>query len=206
MINKKNYSDMMNEIHVPSEVLGKVINMKKETKFISKKKLLRNIATAAAAIGAVFVASNAVCYAASGKTWVESVIVYINGEPTEQEITYTQNGDYVEGSMTFDVDDNNSFQIDFGVSEDAVDNDANKDFSFEAKEYPSGKESYLEDRDGKLYLVIPEVKEIDITGELDDGLCEGEFVIDELIKYTYTITGTEEEYSINISMDAVSVE
>lgn len=206
MIDKKKYSDMMNEIHVPSEVLGKVINMKKETKFINKKKLLRNLAATAAAIGAVFVASNGICYAASGKTWVESVIVYINGEPTEQEITYTQNGDYVEGSMSFDVDDDSSFQIDFGVSEDAVDNDANKEFSYDVKEYPSGNGSYLETRDGKLYLVIPEVKTIDITGELDDGICEGEFVIDESIKYTYTITGTTEEYNIDISMDAVSVE
>lgn len=206
MINKKNYSDMMNEIHVPLEVLGKVINMKKETKFISKKKLLRNIATTAAALGAVFVASNAVCYAASGKTWVESVIVYINGEATEQDITYTQECDKITGSMSFDVGDDDSFQIDFITSEDALQNGTSGDFSVDVKKYPTARESYLETKDGKLYLIVPGFKEIDITGELDDGLCEGEFVIDDTVTYKYSIKGNTDEYTIDFSVEGQTIE
>lgn len=197
MTEKEKYSNMMNEIHVPSEVLGKVMNMKSETKTLNHKKLMHNLATAAAAMAVCFVASNGICYAASGQTWVETVKIYINGEETEQEIQYEQDGDKLSGTMTFDVDpdsEKGEFSISSEISEDGEVTDT---INYNTDNYGIAPEAALETRGDALYFVIPDTFETDITEDFSDGSCEGSFTLDGTT-YQYTITGDEQEYNIQI--------
>lgn len=196
MIEKEKYSAMMDEIHVPSEVLGKVMNMKSETKTLNRTRMMHNIATIAAVLAVCFVASNGICYAASGKTWVETVKIYINGEETEQEIYYEEDGDKVSGTMTFDVDENESMNVSITTDLDA-DGNISDTITADTGGSDSMDEVSLESKGGKLYLIISNTTEIDITDDFSDGLCEGSFTLNETT-YWYKITGNELEYSIDL--------
>lgn len=81
------YCDAMNMIHASETLLRKVKTMNQERK--EKKFKLRKFAYVAAAALAVFVSSNAIVYAASGGTWVEKVLVKINGVETEVDAEHS---------------------------------------------------------------------------------------------------------------------
>lgn len=103
MTNKERYQKMENEIHVPSEVLGKVMNMKNNN--LKKRNILKCAVSIAASFAAVFIVTNGICYAATGDTWVEKATVYINGEPKEVDIQYQQDEDGTTGTVTLDLGD-----------------------------------------------------------------------------------------------------
>ena len=87
MNNKEFVRGVYDEIHAPEELFGKVMDMnKKESK---KKNILRYVAGVAATLGVAMVASNGICYAATGETWIEKAIVYINGEVRTKRITFS---------------------------------------------------------------------------------------------------------------------
>ncbi len=83
---KQEYCDAMDKIHAPEYLQGKVRAMNRQSKVKSFK--LRKLAYVAAALGILFVSSNAVTYAATGSTWVEKAIVIINGEEQEVDVEY----------------------------------------------------------------------------------------------------------------------
>ncbi|MBQ6695508.1 MAG: hypothetical protein IJN16_02265 [Lachnospiraceae bacterium] len=74
---------------------------------MSKNKVWTKGIAVAAAIAVCFVGSNSICYAATGETWVEKMMVYFNGEAVEMDVEVTDlgNGDY---SYTMEVPDNSS--------------------------------------------------------------------------------------------------
>ncbi len=120
MNNKQFYKDTFDQIHVPNELLGKVkeIDMKKNRVDFKK------VAIAFAAALFVLVGSNAVSYAATGDTWVEKVIVLINGEEVEIDAQFEHFEDEnCEGtSMTIDVDeyiDENGGSVQFEIIDEA---------------------------------------------------------------------------------------
>lgn len=95
---KMDYRETFAEIHAPEALARKVSNM---TKFDAKTKIsfTKRFAVAAAAFAILFAGSNGVAYAATGSTWVESVVVYFNGfgydaevggEAGEDAVTYTE--------------------------------------------------------------------------------------------------------------------
>ena len=91
MKNRESVKRLYDEIHAPDALFGKVMEMDK------KQSKVRNIVKyamgTAAALALAFVTSNGICYAATGQTWVSKAIVYINGEATEQELEWHQEGD-----------------------------------------------------------------------------------------------------------------
>lgn len=113
--NKKDYCDAMNKIHAPEHLQGKVRAMNRQSKMKSFK--LRKFAYVAAALGFVFVSTNAVTYAATGSTWVQKVIVTINGE--EQEVDaeyfdYTRDGTEYKGIVLHvDEDEVSSVAVEY---------------------------------------------------------------------------------------------
>lgn len=116
MTNKERYQNMENEIHVPSEALGKVMSMKKEN--FKKKSVVKFAVSAAAAFAAVFVVSNGICYAATGNTWVEKATVYVNGEAKEVDIHYTKDENGTTGTMKLDVEESDGTNIEIAYEMD----------------------------------------------------------------------------------------
>lgn len=96
MKNEKWYKETFDKVHVPEELLGKVMNMENQTEKKAKRRWRYAMGALAAAFG-LFVASNAVCYAATGETWVSKITFYLNGEKYERDITWQE---YKDGEFT----------------------------------------------------------------------------------------------------------
>lgn len=187
MKNKEYYQSVFDEVHVPQEVLGKVMDMGMEEKKLRKKKVWKNAMTTVAALAICFVASNGICYAATGSTWTEKVLLYINGEPTQQEITWQQDGDVTYAEMEVEVDEAGEVVV---YHEETVPGDEETSY-----EYMTLVTEVVEE-DGKIYLVINGEK-TDITEDFADGSCSGTVEMDGVV-ITYQVDGNANEYSIVI--------
>lgn len=203
MKNKEYYQSTFDEVHVPEAVLGKVKGMKMEEKKIQKKSKLRYAAAIAAAFGLCIVASNGICYAATGNTWVEKVILHINGEAVEQDITWHQDGDLVYGEFEYETDGEEPAVIEFydaeasvldGTGYGFIAGKASEDETMENSESDFHTEILQENE--RIYLVIGDSK-IDITEDFADGECSGSFEF-KGVTFDYEVTGTVDEYSVNV--------
>lgn len=82
---KMDYKATFTEIHAPEALARKVKNMTKSNKN-PKVSFMKRFAVAAAAFAVLFAGSNGVAYAATGNTWIESVVVYFNGSGYDAEL------------------------------------------------------------------------------------------------------------------------
>lgn len=82
---KIDYKDTFAEIHAPEALARKVSNMTK-VDVKTKTSFMKRFAVAAAAFAILFAGSNGVVYAATGSTWIESVVVYFNGSGYDAEV------------------------------------------------------------------------------------------------------------------------
>ena len=101
--------NMYDEIHAPEALLGKVMEMKKEE--FKGRMMVKYIAAAVLALVVTVVASNGICYAATGETWIGKMKVWINGVETEQEVTWQQDGDVLYGVMEMEVEEGEPFEM-----------------------------------------------------------------------------------------------
>ncbi len=188
MNNSKYIRGAFDEIHAPNALLRKVKTMnKKEAK---KNYGLKYAITALAGFAFVFVASNSICYAATGETLVEKAYVYINGEAYEADIEWSQDGDTLVGQVSYDVSDGEevSIQMTNEITPDSTYED-NSDFTYS---YDSTYE--LIEEDGKIYLVVNDNK-VDITEDFSDGEASGTIKCnDETVNFV--VSGTIDEYEI----------
>ena len=107
------------EIHAPEALLGKVTEMKKEE--FKGRMMVKYIAAAVLALAITVVASNGICYAATGETWIGKLKVYINGEETEQEVTWHQEGDVLYGTVEMEVEEGEPFTMEIVTEEEEAD-------------------------------------------------------------------------------------
>ena len=90
------------QIHAPEALLGKVMEMKKDTfKFRNGVKFA---IAAMAALVLTFVASNGICYAATGQTWISKIKVNINGNEFTPDITWKEEDGHIGGSFKMKLD------------------------------------------------------------------------------------------------------
>lgn len=111
MNNKEKVKRVYDEIHASDALFRKVVNMnKKETKFRS---VMKYAVTAVAGVLTMFIASNGVCYAATGESLVSKISFYINGEEQDVDVTWHQDetGVYGEFETTVEEDDEVYFEI-----------------------------------------------------------------------------------------------
>lgn len=198
MNNREFYKETMDEVHIPEAVLRKVRNMKMEQKMMKKRETLRYAASVLAVLAICFAASNGICYAATGNTWVGKITMYVNGEKVEKDITLykDENGNVIHGEIEAE-EGAESLEVILpeGASEAAYD-EADNSISFGNSNM--GKEYRLISEEGKNYLVISDnLLKIDITEDFADGKCSGSFEWEGVI-YQYEITGDMEEYDIDI--------
>ena len=190
MNNKEFYTDTFNEIHVPAAVLGRVRDMKMEREAIKRQSKLRYAVSAVAVLAVCLIASNGICYAATGDTWIQKVSFYVNGEKQELDVTMHKEGDTVVGEVTREVDEGEEAYV---VTTDNIGSDE------EIVVESAIKDSSLISEGDKVYLVIGDnLKKIDITEDFADGKCSGSFELEGLT-YNYEVTGTVEESSISLN-------
>lgn len=80
-------------------LLGKVMDLQMEKREFKTRNMVK-AAVCAIALGlGLFGAGNGICYAATGESLVTKIKVVINGEETQQDIQWTQNGDVFHGEM-----------------------------------------------------------------------------------------------------------
>lgn len=95
MKEQEKYRQMMNEIHVSETTLRKVMEMDMSKKMFNKKNMMKKLGTIAAALTVCIAASNGICYAATGHSWMTKAIIYINGEPSEVEFEEQEDGSLI---------------------------------------------------------------------------------------------------------------
>ena len=196
MRNSEYYKKAYDEVHAPAALLGKVMDMKKERKEIKKKNTVKKWLTAAAAMAFCFVASNGICYAATGKTWVQKVTVYLDGQPCEQEVTFHQEGDVLIGELEVSDAENHEYAViefidDVGNSTEYI------------SEMDVTMRTELVQENGRIWLVIngDNASRVDITEDFADGSASGIYAGFEDWPLRYTVTGTVEEYSVELACE-----
>ena len=88
---------------------------KKDFKF---RNAVKFVAMAAAALAITVVASNGICYAATGETWIGKMKVLINGVETEQEVTWEQQEDMLVGTIEMEVEEGEPFEMEIVTEEE----------------------------------------------------------------------------------------
>ncbi len=210
MENKKWYQETFDQVHVPDKLLGKVMDMENQTK---AKKGWRYAMGALGTAFALFVASNGICYAATGETWVSRVTIYFNGGSIEKDVTWQDNGDGTFlGTVEMDSDEETGLVM---FTHD-VDMTNNGTYSFEEDGMTAdGNAEYVssvidcvveEDEDGSVWVRVREdgvcKAETDITADLADGFAEGELPCGDGFAYHYQVTQTEAgEYELMLSAE-----
>lgn len=190
MNNKEFYTDTFNEVHVSATVLGKVRDMKMEKTTIKRQNKLRYAASVVAILAVCLIASNGICYAATGDTWIQKVTFYVNGEKQELDMTMHKEGDTLVGEVTREIEGKESYMI--ITSSDASESDQVMITD------SANKETSLVSEADKIYLVIGgNLKRIDITEDFADGKCSGTVEL-EGVTYNYEVTGTLEDNSIRL--------
>jgi len=106
------------EIHAPEALLGKVMEMKKDE---FKGRMMVKYIAAVLALVITVVASNGICYAATGETWIGKMKVWINGVETEQEVTWQQDGDVLYGVMEMEVEEGEPFEMEIATDAGVTD-------------------------------------------------------------------------------------
>ena len=106
---KDKIRQVYDEIHAPEALLGKVMEMKKDE--FKGRRVVKYIAAAVLALAIMVAASNGICYAATGETWIGKMKVWINGVETEQDVTWQQDGDTLVGIMEMEVEEGEPFEM-----------------------------------------------------------------------------------------------
>lgn len=225
MKNEELYRETFDEVHIPQALLGKVRNMDMEKKKITRRSKLRYAVAALGIMAAVFFASNGICYAATGSTWVGKVTFTINGKKMEKNMTWTkkddgtlvgqakisgQNGE--DETHTFIIDEysagKNGEPTEMPDIEIVTDKDAasvtrkenGASVEGEAATGVSVDDVVLEQEDGRVYLVAKEGGQVmakeDITEDFADGTASGQIIWGG-VTYQYHVSGTVEEYDID---------
>lgn len=87
MKNREYVRKAYDEIHAPEALFEKIMDRKKEN---NMRNVLKYAVVTFGVFALTFVTSNAVCYAATGETWIKKAIIYINGEERETDMTWNR--------------------------------------------------------------------------------------------------------------------
>lgn len=207
MKNRGSVKSLYDEIHAPDALFGKVMEMdKKQSK---ARNVIKYVMGTAAALVLAFVTSNGICYAATGETWVSKAIVYINGEATEQELEWHQEGDLLYSTIEVPVEEGDEARVEVysfvtdseqPVEQMMIMSDSTLEKAVDEGVITGTENAPLAEllqEQGKVYLVTQEEK-IDITEDFRDGEASGTFACGTLY-LTYKVTGTVEEHEITVS-------
>lgn len=187
MTNKEKYQQAFSVLRSSREIEMEDLKMNKNI-------VLKRVVATAAAVALCFGASNGICYAATGATWVEKMVVIFNGQEVEKPVQVTSlgNGDF---SYTMPVSgETGSMQMTIVTDEEGLDATPVIVSSDESVVVPEDTPMVAMEDDGKIYFKYGEAK-VDITEDFADGEASGTFLYKEL-KYEFMVEGTVEINSI----------
>lgn len=107
MKNREKVERVYSEIHAPEALVWKVMDMSKtmETKKFKTRNVVKYAVCTLAIMAMTFMASNGICYAATGESLVTKIKVTINGEEKQEDINWTKEGDTYQGTVTIPGED-----------------------------------------------------------------------------------------------------
>lgn len=121
MKNHENFKQIYDQVHAPEGLYGKVMDLQMEKKEFKTRNLVK-VGVCALALGlGLFGAGNGICYAATGESLVTKVRVVINGEETQQDVEWRQQGDAYQGEVVIPSEDGSSVTV-LTVSDDIPEN------------------------------------------------------------------------------------
>lgn len=197
MSNKSYYKGTFDEVHIPKALLGKVVNMDMDKTKKRKTNKLRVALASVAAFALCMIVSNGICFAATGETWVSKVIMTINGEEVEQEVTWHQEGDVIIGELEYELEnEEDEISITMQGQYDMEMELSNNEDNIKAEIYDSGDyiSAEVDTEAGKTYFSVGECK-IDITDDIVDGKASGELDYDGK-RFGYEVTQNGDDYEI----------
>lgn len=165
---------------------------------MNKNIVLKRIVATAAAVVLCFGASNGICYAATGATWVEKMVVIFNGQKIEKPVQITDlgNGNF---SYTMPVADENGYtQMTIVTDEEGLDATPVIVSSDEGEVLPEDNPMLSVEDDGKIFIQYGEAK-VDITEDFADGEASGILNYHDL-EYKFLVEGTVEVNSITLRL------
>lgn len=102
MKEEENVKKVYDQIHAPEALLGKVMEMKKDT--FRFRNAVKYAFVVAAALVLTFVAGNGICYAATGESLISNIRFLVNGKEVEHEITWREEDGRMIGTLETDLD------------------------------------------------------------------------------------------------------
>lgn len=165
---------------------------------VNKNMVMKRVVAAAAVVALCFGASNGICYAATGATWVEKMVVIFNGQEVEKpvQITSLGNGDF---SYTVPVSDENGYtQMTIVTDEEGLNATPVIESSDEGMVVPEDTPMISVEDAGKIYILYGEAKE-DITEDFADGEASGILKYNDL-EYEFVVEGDVEINSITLRL------
>lgn len=194
--NHEFYQSVFDEVHASDELIMKVQNM---TDNKTKKKVyaIRKIAIVAAAVMLMFVASNAIVYAATGATWVEHLITAtIDGQDRDANLIdkYDENGNIKSQEILIDYGNGMKEGLEWD-GEYAIDPSEKIEIGFVASHEPS-----IVKENDKVYLdwEWADIRE-DITEDIADGHAEVTVTDDNNEELKISVTESDDKYKIIVS-------
>lgn len=191
MTNKEKYQQAFSVLKASRPIEMEELKMNKNI-------VLRRIVAAVAAVALCFGASNGICYAATGATWVEKMVVIFNGQKIEKPVQVTSlgNGDF---SYTMPVSgETGSMQMTIVTDEEGLDATPVIVSSDEGVMVPEDTSMILMGDDGKIYIKYGEAK-VDITEDFADGEASGTLNYNDL-EYEFLVEGNVEVNSITLRL------
>ena len=107
MKNREKVERVYSEIHAPEALVWKVMDMSKEMemKKFTTRNVVKYVVCTLAIMAMTFMASNGICYAATGESLVTKIKVTINGVEKQQDMNWTKEGDTYQGTVTIPGED-----------------------------------------------------------------------------------------------------
>ncbi len=177
---EKDIKRTFDEIHMPPDLLGKVEDAMdgKRKKSISRP---MKFAAALAVLAVCLLATNGICFAATGDSLFGRITMYVNGEEVNlDDVTLEKNGDTVTATI------------------DNVPEDGDVEIALPG----SGKGDFEVSKEGdKIFLLIGGGEQkLDITEDMADKKAEGEFTWKGVVHH-YRVTGEGGEYQLSVNTE-----
>lgn len=205
-MNEEEIREVFDGIHMPPALLRKVENMNKNKN--NKVKLAKTAAAVAAAFALCIAASNGICYAATGHTWISTVTMYINGKANIADVEWTKDGDTLIGKVEMPDDAESSsimvkeFAAEGTGEEDVTLSETEAQWSVGVEDAAKAAALCEVKKEGeKVYLLVENGEQkIDITEDIADKEAAGEFTW-KGTTYSYYVSGDAGEYELAVSTE-----
>jgi len=97
MKEEENVKKVYDQIHAPEALLGKVMEMKKDT--FRFRNAVKYAFVVAAALVLTFVAGNGICYAATGESLFAKLTIFVGDNEKNPDITWNEDEDNLIGTF-----------------------------------------------------------------------------------------------------------